>query len=153
MDPVGGVEPEPFAGSPTAPPLDRTNVPFNPSILMEKVENMVQKMDDTDAMLLSVTTENQQLRIDASLAKQEADNHIILLQDQVDELSSREISPKEARRSSSYGGKIFKEPPPKVLTSGNEFDDMPKFSNHRSRDILKHLAYFRDKSETYESGY
>ena len=111
-DPVGGVEPEPSAGLPTAPPLQPIDEPFNPLKLMEKVENMVQKMDETDAKLYSVTSENQQLRIDASLAKQEADNHIILLQDQVDELSSREISPKEARRSSSYGGKIFKEPPP-----------------------------------------
>ena len=121
--------------------------------LMYKIEHIVLKMDQTDAKLQAVSMENQQLRVDALDAKKQSDNHIILLQDQVDELSTHEMTPKETRRSSTYGGKVYTEPPPKVLTSGNEFDDMPKFANKRSRDILKHLADFRDKSETYEKGY
>ena len=121
---------------------------------MDKVARMADKMEETVTNLRSMTMENDQIRSDATRAKAEAENHIILLQDQVDELSrAQDASPPSTRRSSTYGGGVFKEPPPKVLTSGNEFDDMPKFSNHRSRDILKHLADFRDKSETYEPGY
>ena len=151
-DPVGGVAPEPMSG-PLPAPIMPKKAPFDPMDLMDKVEHMVLKMDQTDAKLQAVANENQQLRNDALDAKKEADNHIFLLQDQVDVLLAHETPPKDTRRSSSYGGKLYQEPPPKVLTSGNEFDDMPKFANHRSRDILKHLADFRDKSENYEKGY
>ena len=67
--------------------------------LMDKIEHLVLKMDQTDAELQSVSNENQQLREYALDAKKEADNHIILLQDQVDDLSAQDATPKDTRRS------------------------------------------------------
>ena len=62
-------------------------MPFDPTLLMDKVARMAAKMDETAKNLLSITMENDQIRIDATTAKAEAENHIILLQDQVDELT------------------------------------------------------------------
>ena len=65
---LGNAAPEPFSVTSTVQTMG-TSIPFDPTLLMDKVARMADKMEETAVNLQAMTRENYHIKNDASLAK------------------------------------------------------------------------------------